>query len=82
MRSILFVRHLQRVLDALPAGARAIPVVSGDVATTDSPKRASNITVVTTSPGISRADTIAPFWRADAGLPSFSVVGSIMYANL
>ncbi len=81
LRSILFTRHLQRVLDALPAGARAIPVVSGDAATTHSPKKISNITAVTASPGISRADTIAPFWRADASLPSFSVVGSIMYAN-
>ena len=81
LRSILFIRHLQRVLDALPAGAKAVPVVSGDEATTNSPKKISNIIAVTTSPGISRADTIAPFWRADGSLPSFSVVGLIMYAK-
>jgi NAD(P)-dependent dehydrogenase (short-subunit alcohol dehydrogenase family) len=81
LRSVLFIRHLQRVLDALPAGAKAVPVVSGDKATTNSPKKISNIIAVTASPGISRADTIAPFWCADASLPSFSVVGSIMYAE-
>lgn len=81
LRSILFIRHLQRVLDALPAGAKTVPVVSGDEATTNSQKKISNIVAVTTSPGISRAGTIAPFWRADASLPSFSVVGSIMYVK-
>jgi hypothetical protein len=81
LRSILFTRHLQRILDALPAGAKAVPAVSGDKATTLSQKKISNIVAVTVSPGISRADTIAPFWGADASVPSFSIVGSIMYAR-
>lgn len=81
LRSILFIRHLQRVLDALPEGVKTVPVVSGEKATTRSRKKISNIVAVTASPGISRADTIAPFWRADASLPSFSIVGSIMYAE-
>lgn len=81
LRSILFMRHLQRVLDALPAGAKTVPVVSGNQATTPSLKNVSNIVAVTVSPGISRADTIAPFWGADASLASFSIVGSIMSAK-
>ena len=81
LRSILFMRHLQRVLDALPADTKAVPLVRGDQAATISQKRISNIVAVSASPGISRADTIAPFWRADASSPSFSVVGSLVYVE-
>ncbi|ESK94558.1 hypothetical protein Moror_8025 [Moniliophthora roreri MCA 2997] len=58
LRTIILIRHLQRILDALPSaqvpkaqsGSSSVPVAS-----TKSQK--SNIVAVTVSPGISRADT-------------------------
>jgi hypothetical protein len=67
LRTAIFMRHLQRVLDALPSGsqvprtdvhAQSIPVVSDKV-------QRSNIVAVSVSPGISRTDVIAPLLAAD-----------------
>ncbi|KAL1752282.1 hypothetical protein FB107DRAFT_293259 [Schizophyllum commune] len=70
LRTIVYSRHLQRVLDALPsaqvpktdaeaggAGAASVPVVSQK-------EQRSNITTVSVSPGISRLTTIAPMLGA------------------
>ncbi|KAG6857813.1 hypothetical protein C0991_004662, partial [Blastosporella zonata] len=66
LRTTIFTRHLQRILDALPTaqvlktdeGSSAISVVN--------PKsQKSNIIAVSVSPGISRLDTIGPLLNAD-----------------
>ncbi|KAA1476534.1 hypothetical protein DENSPDRAFT_807343 [Dentipellis sp. KUC8613] len=69
LRTAVLMRHLQRVLDSLPSGAQVprtdanaqtIPVVSDKV-------QRSNIVAVSVSPGMSRADVVAPLLGADTG---------------
>jgi hypothetical protein len=80
LRTAIFMRHLQRILDALPSGsqvpptdvnAQSIPVVSDKV-------QRSNIVSISVSPGISRADVVAPLLIADSSLGSVSWLGKIM----
>lgn len=56
LRVIVFTRHLQRILDALPSPNSLKP-------------RRSNIMAISVSPGISRADTVIPFLFPPAELP-------------
>ncbi|KAF8916452.1 hypothetical protein CPB85DRAFT_285234 [Mucidula mucida] len=66
LKTTILTRHIQRVLDALPAAqipktentSTSIPVASSNA-------QKSNIVAVTVSPGISRVDTIAPLLNAD-----------------
>ena len=59
LRTAVFMRHLQRILDALPESGPS------PASTTSSGIRSSavksNILAVTVSPGISRTDTVAPY---------------------
>ncbi len=80
LRTAIFVRHLQRVLDALPSGSqvpptdvnsRSIPVVSDKV-------QRSNIVSMSVSPGISRTDVIAPLLGAGSSRGSVSWLGMIL----
>jgi hypothetical protein len=80
LRTAIFMRHLQRILDALPTGAQvpptdvnaqSIPVVSDKV-------QRSNIVSMSVSPGISRADVVAPLLGADSSRGSVSWLGMIM----
>ncbi|KAG6889536.1 hypothetical protein C0992_004795 [Termitomyces sp. T32_za158] len=81
LRTVILTRHLQRVLDALPAaqvpktdkGSSVVPVIN--------PKtQRSNIIAVSVSPGISRADTIAPLLNADWTSPSgYARAGVALY---
>lgn len=83
LRTAILTRHLQRILDALPAaqvprtdeGSSVVPVIS--------PKtQGSNIIAVSVSPGISRADTIAPLLNADWTSPSgYGRAGVAMYVS-
>lgn len=66
LRTSVFTRHLQRILDSLPAaqvpkttdGTSTVPIVN--------PKdQKSNIVAVTVSPGISRVDTVASLFHAE-----------------
>jgi NAD(P)-dependent dehydrogenase (short-subunit alcohol dehydrogenase family) len=79
LRNVIFTRHLQRVLDALPNGAQvpstegatnAIPVASNK-------QQRSNIVTVSVSPGISRQDTVAPL--LDAHKLGRSRLGLLLY---
>jgi hypothetical protein len=90
LRTAIFTRHLQRILDALPSagqvpktdtasapssgGAGAIPVIS--------PKtQKSNIVAVSVCPGISRSDTVAPMLGADGSVGEEgekSAVGTVL----
>ena len=67
LRTIIFARHLQRILDALPSaaqvpktqeGSRAVPVVNSKL-------QKSNIVAVSVSPGIGRVDTVSRILNAD-----------------
>lgn len=79
LRTSIFTRHLQRILDALPTAqvpktddaSSAIPVVSSKV-------QKSNIVAVSVSPGISRLDTMAPLLSADWASPGGSTVVGII----
>ena len=80
LRTAIFMRHLQRVLDALPSGSQvprtdvnsqSIPVVSDKV-------QRSNIVAVSVSPGISRTDVIAPLLAADSSRSSVSWGGMVL----
>lgn len=76
LRTIVLTRHLQRVLDALPAaqvpkteeGAKHIPVVN-------SKHQKSNIVAISVSPGIGRVDTVSSFLKADFMSPQGSYLG-------
>jgi hypothetical protein len=87
LENILFTRHFQRILDALPSlsvqtrmpsntrtSSTGVKMETEAVAT----KRPSNIVALAVSPGISRWDTLAPFMRADRGSTSFSVFGFLL----
>jgi hypothetical protein len=77
LHMIIFTRHLQRILDALPSGGQipktddtAIHVVSDKV-------QKSNIVAVSVCPGLSRSDTIAPILNAVRGSNS-SIFGIVL----
>ncbi|KAL1694921.1 hypothetical protein GGG16DRAFT_46509 [Schizophyllum commune] len=87
LRTIVYSRHLQRVLDALPAaqvpktdaeaggaGAASVPVVSQK-------EQRSNITTVSVSPGISRLTTVAPLLEGGEG-DRWSWRGFLLYVLL
>jgi hypothetical protein len=61
------MRHLQRVLDALPPGSQVPP--------TDVNVESIPVVSVSVSPGISRADVIAPLLAADSSRGSVSWLG-------
>jgi hypothetical protein len=80
LRTAIFMRHLQRVLDALPSGSQvprtdvssqSIPVVSDKV-------QRSNIVAVSVSPGISRTDVVAPLIAADSSRGGVSYLGMVL----
>ncbi|KAG5644298.1 hypothetical protein DXG03_008716 [Asterophora parasitica] len=83
LRTSIFTRHLQRILDALPT-AQVPKTDEGSTIPIVSPKtQKSNIVSVCVSPGISRADTIAPLLNADWTSPlGFSRTGVVLYILL
>ena len=84
LRTIIFTRHLQRVLDALPTA----PVPQTDTSTSAVPvvshkNQVSNIVAVSVSPGISRVDTISAMLNADWNTStSSSWLGILLYTLL
>jgi hypothetical protein len=76
LQTILFAKHLQRVLNALVT----TPPVP-DPAKPNQPVQAasSNILSMSVCPGFSRSDTIAPVLRADRVSPHFSTFGLIAF---
>lgn len=90
LKAILFTRHFQRILDALPSPTVQTRMSKADDQPSSSrvtnvdieaeavaAKRPSNIIVTAVSPGISRWDTVAPFMRADRDSPFYSVLGML-----
>ncbi|KAI0032398.1 hypothetical protein K488DRAFT_50003 [Vararia minispora EC-137] len=81
LRSAVLMRHLQRVLDALPSGgqvprtdalAQTVTVISGK-------KQRSNIVAVSVSPGVNRSDVVAPLLGADFSRGVTSWRGLVIY---
>ncbi|KAJ7763174.1 hypothetical protein DFH07DRAFT_917270 [Mycena maculata] len=81
LRTILLTRHLQRILDSLPAAQ--IPKTSADghapVPVVSPKAQKSNIVAVSVSPGISRVETVAPLLNADWVAPGYSLLGIVLY---
>ncbi|KAF9486459.1 hypothetical protein BDN70DRAFT_793802 [Pholiota conissans] len=84
LRTIVFTRHLQRILDALPSaaqvpkteeGSKTVPVISEKL-------QKSNIVAISVSPGISRVDTISSLLLADLMSPTGSYLGVFVYLVL
>ncbi|KAH9486292.1 putative oxidoreductase C19A8.06 [Psilocybe cubensis] len=84
LRSVVFTRHLQRILDALPTaaqvpkteeGSTSVPVVSPKI-------QKSNIVAISASPGIGRVDTVSNFLNADLLSPTGSYFGLFLYLVL
>ncbi|CAK5283224.1 unnamed protein product [Mycena citricolor] len=67
LRSMILVRHLQRIFDALPAPPLPAPQSTGVGAATVVPnvgkdaKQRSNIVAMSVSPGVSRGESVAPW---------------------
>ena len=77
LRSIVLMRHLQRVFDALPQAPAPNPdTASASVASNRAQK--SNIVSVSVSPGFSRQDTVSPLLRASPSSPGFSIYGMLL----
>lgn len=80
LRTVIFTRHLQRILDALPSGqvpktdegTSTVPVVSQK-------SQKSNIVAISVCPGISRSDTVAPLFNADPTIEGSSVRSYAVY---
>ncbi|KAJ6468604.1 hypothetical protein C8R47DRAFT_1187951 [Mycena vitilis] len=62
LRTVLLARHLQRVLDALPSAPVPNPSDGTSTATGRVATQKSNIVAVSVSPGLSRAETVAPLF--------------------
>ncbi|CAE6480812.1 unnamed protein product [Rhizoctonia solani] len=84
LRSILLVRHLQRVLDALASQSNKPVLGTNKEAEIISVKKrtSSNITAVTVAPGFSRVQTVGPYLRARRDSEGYSTTGFIIYLLL
>ncbi|KAG8904058.1 hypothetical protein FRB99_002329 [Tulasnella sp. 403] len=80
LRSILLARHFQRVLDVL--ASPPVPSTDASGQTAAAPTKQSNIKFVTACPGISRAETVAPFFGAAKDGPYSSLLGLLFYIVL
>ncbi|THH32442.1 hypothetical protein EUX98_g1714 [Antrodiella citrinella] len=82
LRTTIFTRHLQRILNALPNGAPA-PDASKNKSQPPvvKPPLTSNIIAVSAAPGVARADTMSPLLAADrqSGPEYFSLIGLLLY---
>ncbi|KAJ7852379.1 hypothetical protein B0H14DRAFT_2760101 [Mycena olivaceomarginata] len=76
LRTALFTRHLQRILDALPAPS-AVPDPSGAVPA----QKKSNIVAVSVSPGLSRVESVGPLFGVGVG-GGGNWLGAIFYVLL
>jgi hypothetical protein len=64
---VVFTRHLQRVLDALPSGGQIPKTDDSTIHVVSDKVQKSNIVAVSVCPGLSRSDTIAPLLNAVRG---------------
>ncbi|KAH7929511.1 hypothetical protein BV22DRAFT_1043814 [Leucogyrophana mollusca] len=78
LRTAVFARHLQRVLDALPTGGQVPKTDENTIHVVNEKVQKSNIVAVSVCPGISRSDTIAPLLNA-VRAPGRSSFGMTLY---
>jgi NAD(P)-dependent dehydrogenase (short-subunit alcohol dehydrogenase family) len=80
LRTAVLMKHLQRVLDALPSGSQVPPTSVGSqtIPVVSEKVQRSNIVAVSVSPGISRADVVASLFAADSSRGSVSWRGMIL----
>ncbi|EJD08240.1 uncharacterized protein FOMMEDRAFT_75011 [Fomitiporia mediterranea MF3/22] len=78
LRGVVLMRHLQRVLDALPQAPSPNPDTAADAAASNK-RQKSNIVAVSVSPGFSRQDTVAPLLRAQLATSESSILGFLTY---
>lgn len=77
LETIIFMRHLQRVLDALPSGGQVPKTDETTVRVVSDKVQKSNIVAVSVCPGISRTDTVATLLKANAQARR-SILGTAM----
>ncbi|KAG8688878.1 hypothetical protein FRC11_004593 [Ceratobasidium sp. 423] len=84
LRSILLVRHLQRVLDALASQSDKPVLDTNREAEVISVKKqgSSNIIAVTVAPGFSRVQTVGPYLRARRESEGYNTIGFFMWVLL
>lgn len=73
VETVIFMRHLQRVLDALPSGGQVPKTDETTVRVVSDKMQKSNIVAVSVCPGISRTDTVATLLKARR-----SILGTVM----
>ncbi|KAI9573202.1 hypothetical protein HD554DRAFT_2059768 [Boletus coccyginus] len=78
LETIIFMRHLQRVLDALPSGGQVPKTDETTVRVVSDKVQKSNIVAVSVCPGISRTDTVATLLKANAQARR-SILGTAIY---
>ena len=78
LETVIFVRHLQRVLDALPSGGQLPKTDETTVRVVSDKVQKSNIVAVSVCPGISRADTVATLLKASGTQARRSILGTVM----
>lgn len=81
LQMIVFTRHLQRVLDALPSGGQVPKTDDSTIHVVSDKVQKSNIVAVSVCPGLSRSDTIAPLLSAVRG-QNQSIFGIVLYMLL
>lgn len=78
LETVIFMRHLQRVLDALPAGGQVPRTDETTVRVVSEKAQKSNIVAVSVCPGFSRADIVATLLKANGTQARRSVLGTAM----
>ena len=70
LQMAILTRHLQRILDSMPQNSQAPKVDEEVVSVASSKLQRSNVVAIAVSPGITKADTIAPLLAANRDDPS------------
>ncbi|KAG9127007.1 hypothetical protein FRC07_001032 [Ceratobasidium sp. 392] len=79
-RTILLMRHLQRVVDALATQSTKPVLGTNDAETVEVKKpKTSNILAVSVAPGFSRPQTVGAYLRASKELEDYSRFGALLY---
>ncbi|KAG2369463.1 hypothetical protein BDR07DRAFT_1477080 [Suillus spraguei] len=81
LQMVIFTRHLQRILDALPSGGQIPRTDDSTIHVVSDKMQKSNIVAVSVCPGLSRSDTIAPLLNAVRGRNQ-SMFGVVLYILL
>ncbi|KAF9222354.1 hypothetical protein BS17DRAFT_735841 [Gyrodon lividus] len=79
LEMVIFTRHLQRVLDALPSGGQIPKTDEATIRVVSEKVQKSNIAAVSVCPGISRVDTVAAFLKANISQGRQSILGTVIY---